>query len=196
MQFLAHLKLEFSCILFIFWPIYEAQATELFHVLVVLNTYLWLTCELTKRKCICKKVNKAWRIGWAIRMFSTQFFSIVACIAISNPVKIRVPRPKTAKKIWISTILYIKPFLVRLAKVQIHSSTSSFYTYFRFISLVQFWSILVCVRCKRSHFCVFLINLSILSDLLLFTSKSIHIWCFFNYFPVKIKVRRSKTAKI
>ena len=114
--------------------------------------YLWLTCELTKRKCICKKVNKAWRIGWAIRMFSTQFFSIVACIAISNPVKIRVPRPKTAKNIWISTILYINPFLVRLAKVQIHSSTSSFYTYFRFISLVQFWSILVCVRWKRSHF--------------------------------------------
>ena len=56
-----------------------------------------LTCELTKRKCICKNVNKACKIGWAIRIFSTQFFSIVACMAISKPVKIRVPKPNTEK---------------------------------------------------------------------------------------------------
>ena len=56
-----------------------------------------LTCELTKRKCICKNVNKACKIGWAIKIFSTQFFSIVACIAISKPVKIRVPKPNTEK---------------------------------------------------------------------------------------------------
>ena len=36
-------------------------------------------------------------MGWAMRIFSTQFFSMVACIAISNPVNINVPKPKTEK---------------------------------------------------------------------------------------------------
>ena len=48
---------------------------------------------MTNRKCICRKVKSAWRMGWAMRMSSTQDFSMVACIAISRPAKIRVPRP-------------------------------------------------------------------------------------------------------
>ena len=58
----------------------------------------YITCEFTKRKCICKKVNRACRIGWAITISSTQFVSIVACMAISSPVNIKVPNPNTVKK--------------------------------------------------------------------------------------------------
>ena len=54
-----------------------------------------MTCELTNRKCIWRKVKRACRIGWAITMSSTQLVSIVACMAISRPMKISVPRPKT-----------------------------------------------------------------------------------------------------
>ena len=83
-----------------------------------------LTCELTKRKCICKNVNKACKIGWAIKIFSTQFFSIVACIAISKPVKIRVPKPNTEK---------IKIILVNHAKTQ-------FSRFFPLTKITQFYS--------------------------------------------------------
>jgi hypothetical protein len=40
----------------------------------------------------------AWRMGWAMTMSSTQFVSMVACMAISKPMKMRVPRPKTIEK--------------------------------------------------------------------------------------------------
>ena len=56
------------------------------------------TSELTNRKCICRKVKRACKIGWAKRMSATHFCSMVACMAISNPLKIKVANPKTVDK--------------------------------------------------------------------------------------------------
>ena len=54
------------------------------------------TSELTKRKCICRKVNRACRIGCANTMSATHLPSIVECMAISRPLNTSVARPKTA----------------------------------------------------------------------------------------------------
>ena len=78
-----------------------------------------MTVELTKRKCIWRKVKSAWnrkeldqktrrlyvtwRMGWAMTMSSTQFLLfMVACIAISRPLKMSVPRPNTTEEVVIA----------------------------------------------------------------------------------------------
>ncbi len=56
-----------------------------------------LTCELTNRKCICRNVNRACKIGWMNAMLVRHEVSIMLCIAISRPLKTSVPNPKAVE---------------------------------------------------------------------------------------------------